>query len=613
MTNPTPLDRRQAVLLWWARNPAMTASQVAGHLNGPAGADLPGEGRVKAATLRQWKARHGLPDVPAPGQEAAEDLIARRGRAAPPAGPADQAQAESLQPAAVWVRLSSINPWDDNPRDNDDAAVRVAESIARFGFGRAFVGWRSQSARMLVVGHTARKATLLLIERRPVYAFQAGDDGKRCRDCKAKIKGGKHTADCALARPPGSPGEGLIPMRWRDDWDEAEARGYAIADNQLGTLAGWAAVTLADQLQDLQLHDLDHGLLGFDPSLSLEGLLAELTGGDGGPGEGGGSNDGNTGVSLVEQFGVPPFTVLDARQGYWQDRKRWWWALGLDPAAGRTNLGSTANASEGKVDYMTGRGGHATGGSAFDPVLAEISMRWFCPEGGHVLDCFAGESVKGVVAGVLGYQYTGVEVREEQVQANRDQWATVCSSLADTVPIVEPNFVHGDSTKIGDYLPDGVQYDCLITSPPYYDLEVYSDQDDDGSTKPTYAGFMAWYRQIFEGAVAHLRDGAFVVVKVGDVRSKSGGYVGFTPDNVRMFMDMGLHYYNEAVLVTPLGTLPVRAGPAMRASRKLGKGHQNVLVFWKGDPSKIRATLGELPERYLADPAVGGGSESGEG
>jgi len=40
-------------------------------------------------------------------------------------------------------------------------------------------------------------------------------------------------------------------------------------------------------------------------------------------------------VSLAERFIVPPFSVLDARQGYWQDRKRAWIALGIQSELGR--------------------------------------------------------------------------------------------------------------------------------------------------------------------------------------------------------------------------------------------------------------------------------------
>ena len=42
------------------------------------------------------------------------------------------------------------------------------------------------------------------------------------------------------------------------------------------------------------------------------------------------------------------------------------------------------------------------GTSIFDPVLCEIAYRWFCPPAGRVLDPFAGGSVRGIVAALLG-------------------------------------------------------------------------------------------------------------------------------------------------------------------------------------------------------------------
>jgi hypothetical protein len=45
-----------------------------------------------------------------------------------------------------------------------------------------------------------------------------------------------------------------------------------------------------------------------------------------------------------------------------------------------------------------------------------------------------------------------------------------------------------------------------------------------------------------------------------------------------------MSYYNEMVLVTAVGSLPIRVGKQFVASRKIGKTHQNVLVFVKGDP-----------------------------
>jgi hypothetical protein len=40
-------------------------------------------------------------------------------------------------------------------------------------------------------------------------------------------------------------------------------------------------------------------------------------------------------ASLSERFGVPPFSILDARQGYWQARKKAWLALGIKSELGR--------------------------------------------------------------------------------------------------------------------------------------------------------------------------------------------------------------------------------------------------------------------------------------
>lgn len=45
-------------------------------------------------------------------------------------------------------------------------------------------------------------------------------------------------------------------------------------------------------------------------------------------------------ASLAERFGVPPFSVLDARQGYWQERKRAWLALGIRSEIGRGGQGA---------------------------------------------------------------------------------------------------------------------------------------------------------------------------------------------------------------------------------------------------------------------------------
>jgi len=228
-----------------------------------------------------------------------------------------------------------------------------------------------------------------------------------------------------------------------------------------------------------------------------------------------------------------------------------------------------------------------SGTSIFDPVLCEIAYRWFCPPGGVVLDPFAGGSVRGIVSAKLGRLYVGVDLSARQIAANREQAATI---LGANDPA--PRWIEGDSRAIG-VLAEGVAADLVFTCPPYADLEVYSDDPLDLSTM-AYADFRAAYRECIAGACALLRPDRFACVVVGEVRDKRGHYVDFIGDTVQAFRDAGLAYYNEAILITAAGSLPIRAGKQFSTSRKLGKTHQNILVFLKGDAKRAVAACGPV-------------------
>jgi DNA modification methylase len=440
-----------------------------------------------------------------------------------------------------------------------------------------------------------------------------------------------------------------------------------------------------------------------------------------------------------------------------------------------------------------------SGTSIFDPVLCELAYRWFCPDNGLVLDPFAGGSVRGIVASKLGYQYVGIELRAEQVAANRvqaddilsgraavthrmvrvsvpmanllfhgcdkeyiettchakccesssspsgtlitihpseqaaiearggvvekgllvtprkkctfktpdnlcglhftldkpfgciaspftinsndtlivrnrykmlkcykdganpkpayvafrasldlifgqEQAEEICAQIAGgasdvrgsipenryrllkendaikhgEVPAAtqpapvepsrqqpfagrEPEWICGDSGDMDSLLPAGAEYDFVFSCPPYADLERYSDDPKDLSTMP-YEAFVAAYRTIISKAVAKLKDNRFVCLVVGDIRDKKGFYRNFVGDTIQAVEDAGATLYNEAILVTAVGSLPIRVGKQFSTGRKLGKTHQNVLVFYKGDPKKIRdhfrvdIQVGAVPE-----------------
>lgn len=481
-------------------------------------------------------------------------------------------------------------------------------------------------------------------------------------DRHGNIIGGNKTQEIAVQRGledvivVHTTGNELVVVQ-RDDLDLYEddpnnrARRMAYWDN---LVADRNMLLDPEQLQLDYDAGFDFGKMFYDKEL-LALLPAETPNGsesDGGSGE--------ARKTLSERFIIPPFSVLDARQGYWQARKRAWIALGIRGAEGRgensapggspmpstvltedgtTQRGDSTAAPVKKVkgkqaaniggspmpldrpqklkdkdrgrtfgqDLMRGEhvvggdktraiqtqdwvaqvkgedfsglAGNQSGTSIFDPVLCELVYRWFTPNGGHILDPFAGEATKGVVATYLGYQYTGVELRPEQVDANVRQAFDIG---------VKPNWICGDSEKLGTLLNPEIYYDLIFTSPPYYDLEIYSESEKDGSAFETYEKFMRWYADIFAQAVKQLNDNRFLVVKVGEIRDKAGAYRNFVGDNIRTFLDLGLNYYNEAILVTVAGSLPIRVGKQFSGARKLGKTHQNILVFYKGDVRKVK-------------------------
>jgi DNA methylase len=280
---------------------------------------------------------------------------------------------------------------------------------------------------------------------------------------------------------------------------------------------------------------------------------------------------------LRDKFIVPPFTILDAGHPDWSSRKRAWKNRGIKSDDGRDV--KTFSASFNPEKYGREKMPEA---SIFDPVLCEIMYRWFVPAGGKILDPFAGGSVRGIVANYLGFKYTGIDIREEQVAANRKQAEEIFPNGG------APEWLVGDSYEVlGE---STIGHDFIFSCPPYADLEVYSDLPGDISNKP-YAQFIGLYRSIIAKAVDHLQTDRFAVFVVGDIRDKNGFYRGFVSDTIKAFEDAGAKFYNDIILKQPLGTAMLRANKIFNSKRKTIKVHENVLVFYKGNPDNIRKVL----------------------
>lgn len=517
-----------------------------------------------------------------------------------------------------YLPLSTLAADPRNPKAHDEAVIDA--SIGRFGMLDLIV--RDDRTGYIVSGHGRRKALRAMEER--------GESAP---------EGVKVDADS---------GAWLVPVvvGWSSRTD-SEAAAALIALNRTTELGGWVDDSLLELLDDLSAED--DGLVGVgygDEEIdALRALLDEVDEGAGeGYGEGAeGEEIRKPGPSLSEQFGIPPLSVLDTRRGEWRERKRAWLDLGIRSEVGRDAelvydangrkyfnwyyVKNAAHKAEGRVlsnEELMEKYSHllrsTDGTSIFDPVLTEIIVRWFSAPGARVLDPWAGGSVRGIVSGAVGRSYDGIELRAEQVEANKEQLPlvqeAVRAGLSTEGPGVSVSWHVGDSRTVMEGWEEGGTFDLAIGCPPYYHLEKYSDDPQDLSTMSPEE-FDAEMAATLKEVARHLRDNAFAVFVVGSVRETRGSRAGRVLDMRRCMSEAAeaadMWLYNDFVLVTMAGSVGIGAGRSFSKTRVMGRVHQEVLVFCKGDRRKAtEAAGGESVESFVLDLPEEADEDAGE-
>lgn len=412
-----------------------------------------------------------------------------------------------------WESPAALIPYENNTKTHPPEQVdRIAESIKQFGWQQPIV---VDKDNVVIIGHgRLLAAQQLLLDKVPVV--------------------------CA------------------EELTEEQAQALRLADNKTNESA-WDFGKLEEELAALSIAGVDMTAFGFDELEKESGAW---------------DNDAPK-AKLTDRFIIPPFSVLDARQGYWHERKKAW----------KDRIGDKGQARDNVV--LFGGLKRATGdkfcdASILDPVLSELACRWFMPGNGNAFDCFAGDTVFGYVAASLGNHFTGIELRQEQVDFNQ----AACAGL-------DAEYICDDGRNVLAHLGEGTQ-DLFFSCPPYFDLEQYSDLPNDASNQGTYEEFYAILDEAFTAAIKCLKDNRFAVVVCGDVRDKKTGEYCRFPDDIKdTFKRNGMVLYNELILVDQVGTARLRANQYMK-NRKVVKVHQNVLVFYKGDTKAIKDTFPEI-------------------
>ena len=206
---------------------------------------------------------------------------------------------EPEQKLPLWIEYVPVEDLKDAPRNPKQHSLEeIKASMRRFGF--VMPGGVNEQTGAMFAGHGRRDALISM----------------------------KMAGEPAPVRIIEKDGKWFAPiLRGVAFKDEQEAEAYLLADNRLTKIGGEDEELLAKMIAELSAMPGGTGMVGvgYDDK-EISRMIAEA-GGGGGPAD--------ESRSLATQFLVPPFSVLDARQGYWQDRKRGWLALGIQSEIGR--------------------------------------------------------------------------------------------------------------------------------------------------------------------------------------------------------------------------------------------------------------------------------------
>ena len=340
--------------------------------------------------------------------------------------------------------------------------------------------------------------------------------------------------------------------------------------------------------------------------------------------------------TLAGDFILPPFDSMNTQRGEWQSRKRLWidlLGLGKTEDMGReTGLQSNTDKAwriatpvrqptfysqkakwerENGRAITTGEFKHLfvpTGSerinltSQFDPVLAEVMYHWYTIPGWRTFDPFGGGVERGLVSAYLGRPYAGIELRPQQVEANR--------SLAERIDLpARAEWLEGDARETKAIMTAYPAADFILTCPPYWDLEKYSDRPDDVSNM-SLADFLQALDVVIESSLAVLKPDRFAVMVMGDRRHGKRRQWAHLPHMMTAsFEAHGAALHNDIVMTTAIGSKPQIARYSFERRRTLMPMYEHVLVFCKGDAKAAAQALGGTVAQNAASLFVGSGGQ----
>jgi DNA modification methylase len=214
--------------------------------------------------------------------------------------------------------------------------------------------------------------------------------------------------------------------------------------------------------------------------------------------------------------------------------------------------------------------------SEFNPLVCENIINFWSDENDVILDPFAGRT-RGIVAGLKHRKYFGFEISPQ-----------VYNVVKDMIDKNEKCFDEGYKPKLfcdDSFYLDESKYgvppvDCILTCPPYHDLEKYESVKGQLSDIPDYLEFLHCFELIMKKAIDKLKDNGFACIVVGDFR-KDNRLVPFDCDTTKIMESLGLVLWDKVVLQNiNFGWASFKFGSA-KHKRQTAKVTEYLLVFKK--------------------------------
>lgn len=231
-------------------------------------------------------------------------------------------------------------------------------------------------------------------------------------------------------------------------------------------------------------------------------------------------------------------------------------------------VGDTGQTRELKNNNVAGLPGFNNSASIFNPHLAQMILSAYCPSKAKIYDAFGGGGTRGFIATAMGHDYTGVELRQDEVDRIKQRQVELNSYF---------NIVCCDSTK---YEIEPYAYDFSYTCPPYYNLEVYSDSEEDLSNAGTYEDFLNMLEESLNINYRGMKDNSLSVWVVGNFRDKKGNLTHFNGDLARLGKKVGFKLHDEIIFWGASGNASQRCGQ-FEANRKIVRVHESLIIFKK--------------------------------